>query len=79
MTRVSEDFRSRAAALWADAQANGRRLAACAGHQFVPVDPSRVAFAARYRCLNCQGDVDSHAVHWYLAGRAHEAAQATEA
>jgi hypothetical protein len=78
VTDVSEQFRANAERLWAEAGENVRRLAACPGHLFVALDPSRGP-CSRYMCLNCSGDVDRHAAHWYEVGRAHATALPSEA
>jgi hypothetical protein len=60
--------------LWELAKANGRKLDACACHEFELIgDPEQSQFGRRYRCLSCFGEVDSHAKHWYELGRKHAA------
>lgn len=54
-----------------EARANIERLRACPRHEFSPILPRRV-LGQRYRCIECGGDVDAHAYHWYMEGRRHQ-------
>ncbi len=53
----------------AQVRANQAKLNACAAHAFEPLDADRLL--TRYRCTRCEGEVDSHAAHWYARGIAH--------
>jgi len=60
--------------LWEQAQANGRKLDACAGpHEFVDLTPER-KLGKSYRCAKCGGEADGSAVHWYRRGLRHAGA-----
>lgn len=56
--------------LWAEVQANGRALEACAQHSFAPVLPLQT-MRQKYRCEHCGGTIDAIAHSWYQKGRAH--------
>lgn len=62
-----DDIESIAAA----AKANAQRLRDCPGHDFRPIDATRLM--PRHRCAVCGGEVDASAAHWYAQGRAHAA------
>lgn len=57
-------------------KANTERLKACTGHDFAPV-PGLPALRRRYRCRQCQGEIDHTAHTWYQRGilDAHPAAE----
>lgn len=52
------------------ARANAARLNGCRDHVFQPIAPA-APLRTRYRCSRCEGEVDSHAHHWYELGREH--------
>ena len=48
-------------------KANSEMLRTCPRHDFSPILPLR-ALGQRYRCIECGGEVDSSAHHWYQVG-----------
>lgn len=52
-----------------EVKANQAKLASCRRHFFEPM--GKRAFADRYRCSRCKGEVDSSARHWYELGLEH--------
>jgi hypothetical protein len=59
--------------LWAEVQANYKRLEGCVGpHDFVSTTPKEVVRThERYACLKCKGEVDSHTHHLYKLRMKH--------
>lgn len=51
---------------------NHAALNGCAGHAFTAINPG--GFMTKFRCANCNGEVDHHAHHWYVQGRKHAGA-----
>lgn len=51
-----------------EAKANQARLASCPYHDFSPILPRRT-LGQKYRCIECGGEVDAHAYHWFQEGR----------
>jgi hypothetical protein len=56
--------------LLAQVQANAARLRDCPRHTFERL-PGSQPLRHRYRCTNCEGEVDGHAHFWYEIGREH--------
>lgn len=59
-----------------EVRANLAKLDACPGHEFVGVPEGAMrckdGFVYRkFRCVHCEGTVDSHAEHWYRRGIEH--------
>lgn len=52
----------------AEVKANQKRLNDCLYHAFEPLPPIRLV-NQRYRCTQCDGEVDFHAWHWHKQGR----------
>lgn len=48
---------------------NQKRLEVCALHDFKPMGERPLG--DRFKCKNCQGEVDFHAAHWYKGGLEH--------
>jgi hypothetical protein len=57
---------------------NGRRLAACPLHTFVPVEEPGLSITRKYRCTSCGGTVDRLSHQWYMKGREHAEAARKE-
>lgn len=59
--------------LAAEAKANVERLSACPYHEFAPVQMApgvpMAPLRQRYRCIECGGEIDRHAWHWFQEGR----------
>ena len=53
------------------ARANSEALRSCPCHDFSPILPRRV-LGQKYRCIECGGEVDARAYHWYMEGRRHQ-------
>lgn len=62
--------RSSMLVLWEEVKANQAKLAACARHDFIALEPER-RLGGKFRCTSCGGEADSHAVHWYRDGLRH--------
>lgn len=59
-------------------RANSKTLESCTGHNFVGIPGQELGTCKdgatiyrRFRCTNCRGEADSHAVHWYNKGIEH--------
>lgn len=68
MSEISGLPRDEIQAIAEQVKANHAKLQACAYHQFealITAPPGR----GRYRCRNCQGEVDAIAYRWHELGR----------
>lgn len=59
-------------------RANRKDLESCTYHNFVGIPGQEhgtckdgTVIYRRFRCANCRGEADSHAVHWYNDGLRH--------
>jgi hypothetical protein len=52
----------------AEAMENSRRLDSCAQHDFAKIEPWQ-PLRGRWRCRNCQGEIDNHVHHWFEIGK----------
>jgi hypothetical protein len=51
-----------------EVQENYRRLGGCAQHVFEKIEPWQ-PLRGRWRCRNCQGEIDNHAHTWFAIGK----------
>ena len=51
--------------IWEKVKANSEKLRACKRHRF-PAGP--INLGQRHTCLDCGGEIDGYALHWYIDG-----------
>jgi hypothetical protein len=56
--------------LWNQVKENSRKLNNCKLHNFQDITPDR-KIGKRYKCKNCNGELDGINVHYYERGLEH--------
>ena len=56
--------------MWDEVKRNSVKLTNCRTHSFVPTGEVKT-LGQKYRCVNCDGTIDSIARSWYEEGRRH--------
>lgn len=67
MAELTGLSRQSIAAVAEQVKENQARLRSCPHHEFSPILPRRL-LGQRYRCIECGGEVDAHAYHWFQEG-----------
>lgn len=68
LSQISGISKEEMGRLFQQVKENHKRLAGCAHHNFADITPDK-PLNKKYRCQNCQGEIDSTQYLWFTRGQ----------